>query len=50
VGDTNGERQEKYKQHKDDVKVAWTPSVNAAELAYILYQSPVLVAVHASKC
>ena len=36
-------------QHDEDIQVAWTSNVSAAELAYILYQVPVLVAVHASE-
>ena len=30
----------------EDVGLRWHPDTNAAELAYILYQVPVLVAVH----
>lgn len=33
----------------DDAQAQWDPSTNAAELAYILYQVPVLVGVHASR-
>jgi hypothetical protein len=33
----------------DDVQARWSPSTNSAELAYILYQVPVLVGVHASR-
>ncbi len=33
----------------DDVQARWSPQTNAAELAYILYQVPVMVAVHASR-
>lgn len=40
---------EKVEQYKDDKNVVWNPDTNSAELAYILYQSPVLVAVHASE-
>ena len=36
-------------QHAEDVQIRWDASVGAAELAYILYQVPVLVAVHASR-
>lgn len=36
-------------QHEEDVALSWRPDTNAAELAYILYQVPVLVAVHASE-
>ncbi|MEM9149299.1 MAG: hypothetical protein AAGB19_02445, partial [Cyanobacteria bacterium P01_F01_bin.3] len=35
-------------QHAEDIQVRWTGSVSAAEMAYIMYQVPVLVAVHAS--
>ncbi len=34
---------------EDDVQAKWNPNTNAAELAYILYQVPVLVGVHASR-
>ena len=33
----------------DDEQASWSPDTNAAKLAYILYQVPVLVAVHASR-
>lgn len=33
----------------DDAQARWFPGTNSAELAYILYQVPVLVAVHASR-
>jgi hypothetical protein len=33
----------------DDAQAQWEPGTNSAELAYILYQVPVLVAVHASR-
>jgi hypothetical protein len=36
-------------QHGEDVALSWRPNTNAAELAYILYQVPVLVAVHGSE-
>jgi hypothetical protein len=35
--------------NEDDVQAKWRPETNAAELAYILYQVPVLVGVHASR-
>ncbi|HEX8188000.1 MAG TPA: hypothetical protein VF586_06605 [Pyrinomonadaceae bacterium] len=41
--------QEKAVQHQDDKKVAWSHDMSSAELAYILWQAPVLVAVHASE-
>lgn len=37
------------KPNPEDTQATWTPNTNAAELAYILYQVPVLVAVHASR-
>mgnify|MGYP001564811982 CR=1 FL=1 len=33
----------------EDTQARWSPDTNAAELAYILYQVPVLVGVHASR-
>ncbi len=36
-------------QHDDDVKVKWDQNIDAANLAYILYQVPMMVAVHASE-
>lgn len=41
--------QEGRQQHAEDIQVTWTGSVSAAEMAYIMYQVPVLVAVHASE-
>ena len=29
--------------------LGWTADVSAAELAYVMYQAPVLVAVHAAE-
>ena len=42
------EDDEKIPQYQDDKSVSWNKNMNAAEVAYILYQVPVLVAVHAS--
>jgi hypothetical protein len=36
-------------QHDEDVQIVWNTNVSAAEMAYILYQVPVLVAVHAAE-
>lgn len=33
----------------EDTQVHWNPATDAAQLAYILYQVPVMVAVHASR-
>jgi len=43
------EDDEKTAQHQDDRQVAWSRGMTSAELAYILFQAPVLVAVHASE-
>jgi hypothetical protein len=37
------------KPDPNDAQATWNPSTDAAELAYILYRVPVLVAVHASR-
>ena len=36
-------------QHDDDKVYHWRADTNAAELAYILYQLPVMMAVHAAE-
>jgi hypothetical protein len=43
------ENEEKIEQWNDDKGLSWSANMNAAELAYVLYQVPVLVAVHASE-
>lgn len=43
------EDKEKKDQQGEDCKVEWYQDMNAAELAYILYQVPILVAVHATE-
>jgi hypothetical protein len=45
--DEDGKGQEK--QYKDDKQVQWDANIDAAELAYILYQVPMMVCVHASE-
>ncbi len=45
----NPKLQEKYEQYDEDMHLEWNDKMNAAEVAYILYQAPVLVAVHASE-
>lgn len=40
---------EKMDQHADDMQVFWKKNMNAADIAYILYQVPVLMAVHAGE-
>ncbi len=41
--------QEKSEQKGEDESVQWSKDMSAADLAYVLYQVPVLVAVHASE-
>lgn len=40
---------EKVTQFGDDKQIQWNSNMNAAELAYSLFQAPVLVAIHASE-
>ncbi|MEV6911463.1 hypothetical protein [Amycolatopsis sp. NPDC051071] len=52
LDDFNGDDddQEKERQREDDVNITeWAPDVSAADVAYILFQAPVLVAVHAQE-
>lgn len=44
LGDSDAE---KTQQQTEDKKIKWNSGMDAADLAYILYQVPVLVAVHA---
>jgi hypothetical protein len=39
---------ERHEQWVDDQHVTWTNGIHAGDLAYILYQLPVMVAVHAA--
>jgi hypothetical protein len=48
-GADSGEFEAKKQQHKEDKQVIWDAGTNSADLAYILYQVPVLIAVHASE-
>ena len=43
-----GSTAESQKQFAEDARFRWRAATDAAELAYILYQVPVLMAVHAS--
>jgi hypothetical protein len=45
----NPELVEKVTQYGDDKHIQWNPNTNAADLAYVLFQVPVLVAIHASE-
>lgn len=50
LGDFNPANEpEKSEQNPEDKKIVWSKNMNAAELAYVLYQVPVMVAVHASE-
>lgn len=40
---------QRVEQFKEDKAMEWSDNTNAAELAYILYQVPVLVAVHGAE-
>jgi hypothetical protein len=40
---------EKHEQWTEDRSLHWGPDLNSSEIAYILYQAPVLVAVHAQE-
>ena len=40
---------ETMQQRREDVQIQWGATSNAAELAYILYQVPVLIGVHAAE-
>ena len=43
----NGPDVEKLPQYNDDIQISWNKGMNSAEIAYILYQAPVMMAVHA---
>lgn len=45
----DSEDSKKQDQQSEDANIAWHANMSSAELAYILYQVPVLVAVHASE-
>ncbi|NJN28604.1 MAG: hypothetical protein HC819_22810, partial [Cyclobacteriaceae bacterium] len=49
AGNSDNTDDEKIPQYGEDKFVKWSKDMNSAELAYILYQVPVLVAVHASE-
>ena len=43
------EHAEKDDQHAEDVALTWNTQLNSADVAYILFQAPVLVAVHTAE-
>ena len=49
IADNTPNEKEKLMQNKDDLQVKWNNEMNAAELAYVLYQVPIMVAIHASE-
>ncbi|MES9829418.1 MAG: hypothetical protein ABW201_14220 [Candidatus Thiodiazotropha sp.] len=44
-----GTAQEKIEQWQEDHLLSWTNNITSAELAYIMFQAPVLVGVHAAE-
>ena len=46
---SQAEFEEELEQHGDDKQVSWSSASDAADLAYVLYQVPVMVAVHANE-
>ena len=46
---TQAEFDEELEQHGEDKQVSWSSAADAADLAYVLYQVPVMVAVHANE-
>lgn len=44
-----GDDIEKLPQWPEDKQIEWHENMNSAELAYILFQSPMMIAVHAAK-
>lgn len=49
IQDLEAEDSEKIEQQGEDQQIQWSENMSSAELAYILYQVPVLVGVHASE-
>jgi hypothetical protein len=45
----SSEGPEELEQHLEDKQILWNPDTNAGDVAYVLYQLPVLVAVHAAE-
>lgn len=43
---TQAEYEEEREQHLEDKQILWRKEADAADLAYVLYQVPVMVAVH----
>jgi hypothetical protein len=49
VNTGQAEFDEEHQQWSEDNQIAWRKEMDSADLAYVLYQVPVLVAVHASE-
>ncbi|HTI41412.1 MAG TPA: hypothetical protein VL693_06275 [Vicinamibacterales bacterium] len=49
VAPPSTEGEEEMEQHLEDRQFRWNENTNAADVAYVLYQLPVLVAVHAAE-
>jgi hypothetical protein len=46
---TGTDNEEKLPQYEEDKALKWNKNASAADLAYMLYQAPVMVAVHAAE-
>jgi hypothetical protein len=44
-----GDEQEKIEQWNEDTSVPFGPAMTSADMAYVLFQAPVLVAIHAAE-
>jgi hypothetical protein len=49
ASDGDPEQEGQLKQYKDDIHVTWDNGIDAANLAYVLYQVPMMVCVHAAE-
>jgi hypothetical protein len=49
LDEPTGADAEKHEQWEEDRSLHWGSDLNASEVAYVLYQAPVLVAVHAQE-
>ncbi len=49
VKPTDPEVSEKLPQYEDDVNISWNKDMTSADVAYVMFQAPVLVAVHAAE-
>jgi len=49
ASDGDPEQEGQLEQYKDDILVKWDNGIDAANLAYVLYQVPMMVCVHAAE-